>query len=518
MNDSPSLPPPRSTRYARLAVAALAATLAACSTAEETPGEKACEKLIDCPSGQVCREKKCVTLPCSGSCTSDEVCIDDACKPADGLSCANDPSLCPAEFTCAPVGKCRRHCELDEECRVAAGTPVCNPELGYCAECVFPSDCKTAGKTFCDATSGSCVGCVTGADCRVNGAAIGQYCEATTQACKTGCRDSANCPSGQRCLGGTANEVGRCIECTPTTAGNDCLSSPKLYCQPVSNLCVECLKNADCTSDQCDLTKNKCVACLKNEKCGHGYICDQDLLDCVPGCAGGSGGSNCPDGSSGTPRLPACEANRGDRGTCVACLVDADCPRAQVCKPGSATVLPQCVPGCTNLSGAEVPARCAKEPGTMPVDLLCDASKGPRGKCVECKAKVDCSDPNEPSCDEATGLCRCAIQGEACTASAACGSQEVIGSAVVTKCNAALPGSAWCITKVDCSSVSCNLGEKTVTRQCAVGSRGGARCSGIQGNCPAGTKPDWGFAVEDALLAPDKQSKLMCIPENIDCK
>lgn len=458
-----------------LAFALSAALVVACSN-EETPPDgtpQACTSTVDCPSGQACKDKQCVTLPCDGRCTDNQACVNNQCKQADGLDCRASSSICPKGYLCAADGACHRNCAGDEDC-TTAGFRSCNPEAGFCGECTFGSDCADPAKRFCLGALAQCVGCVDNSSCLVEGSPAGKYCDEETRTCKPGCTTVNDCPSGQRCEGAAGSTPGRCVECKPATEGTDCAPhNPRLQCDPQSLQCVECLANADCTSNQCNTARKTCVICVQNEVCQKGYICDQEINDCVPGCAGGNGGANCP---TANPRLPVCDATKGEHGTCVECLKDADCPRAQVCQPGAtANDLPRCVDGCLASNGQENQARCAATAGANPpeTNTICDGTKGTggRGKCVECKAAGDCG--TTETCDFATGMCRCKKEGESCTTSAECG-YKVVGNQ--TYCG----GEGWsgankpvCVKQVRCDGTNI----RNVTGVCGIpstGSEGGS--------------------------------------------
>lgn len=494
----------RAARFAP-ALACVALLALACSTTPP-PGDnqpKPCAATKDCPTGQLCRQQVCVTLPCGGRCSNDEVCLDDNCKAGDGLACQADPSICPQAFVCSPGGTCARSCGADTEC-TQPGFKSCNTEAGFCGECTFDRDCTgDPAKGFCDKANARCVGCVDAKSCWVAGAAAGKYCDPASHACKAGCHASTDCGLGQRCQGGTAGVVGRCVECQPATEVNDCIVSPRVRCEPVSLACVECLADTDCASAQCNTSTHKCVECVKNEVCAKGYLCNPETNACVPGCAGGSGSANCP---TANPALPVCDANRGDHGLCVACLKDADCPRALVCDlqagtspdgQGGTIKVPLCVDGCRSTqSGAPDDARCVDTSGAQPpaVDQWCDGARGSRGKCVQCRSTTDC--PADKACDANTGLCRCKATGESCTAVNQCGYNANTHQCTVT--------GATCINKVHCRA-----GDKPISPVCSQAANGLVE-TGAQANCPSGSVTDWAFDLSGAKAA-------RCVPAASKC-
>lgn len=455
-----------SQRIVAVAALVLAWAAGAC-TSSATGGDepKPCTGPADCPSATVCRDALCVAIPCGGRCADDEVCLNERCKPADGLDCDADPAVCPKGFTCSSTRTCARRCTTDDECP-NPDAPSCNADIGLCGECTFNADCTADGKRFCDAQTATCVGCVDAASCYgANATPQGKYCDTATRECKDGCHGSTECPTGQRCLGGSATVIGKCVECLPATEPSDCLDPTRPRCDPQTNRCVACLADGDCPTAQCNVIKRQCVECVKNEVCQKGMVCDQDANLCVAGCAGGNGDANCPQTS------PACDATFGDHGRCVECLVDADCPRAKVCDRSGA--VPACVPGCTTSGGGDPNARCIDTSGgPQPADAKCDPTRGTRGQCVECLAGDSSSCPSGKACDATTAKCRCKTLGEPCTSVDECGYVPQTGQCVAYTATAG----RTCISKVECRS-----GDQTATfipggSVCTLAPTGGTSC------------------------------------------
>jgi Cys-rich repeat protein len=362
----------------------------------------------------------------------------------DGLDCANDAELCGPKFRCSLARVCQRRCDTDDVC-IDPDFPICNLDVGFCGECSFDEECRTGSRRYCDTTSARCVECVDASGCYVNGLAAGRYCDLTTKTCADGCRSQLECRLGQDCLGGTANEVGRCIECEPDPgdpAGgdSDCqLANPRRHCEPTKNVCVQCLVDGDCQSGQsCDLRTNQCVQCLRNTDCPGAQVCDPAQLLCVPGCVGGVGEDNCP------PDRKVCDTRatgENPRGQCVECLRDADCGGlGKVCDSASM----RCIPGCTS------DASC---PSAKP---HCLAGVGPRGTCAKCTTATQAADcgPNlvcHQSTDPLTaGVCRCKGIGEPCGATSECGFRGFDANGV-PQCNASRP---LCIAELQCANGS----------------------------------------------------------------
>jgi hypothetical protein len=100
----------------------------------------ACETECDpqtpgtCASGQYCIDECCVDCVGAADCQNGELCIDGQCAPAP--DCTQDPSVCPAGYTCNAQGQC--------DPPMSGG--VCNPQ--------DPTSCPQG--TFCDPTTLMC--------------------------------------------------------------------------------------------------------------------------------------------------------------------------------------------------------------------------------------------------------------------------------------------------------------------------------------------------------------------------
>ena len=103
------------------------------------------------------------------------------------------------------------------------------------------------------------------------------------------CYDNLNCkdpykpvcdPISQTCVG--------CVEETDCTLGN--------YCDPVSQACVQgCDADEDCQSGLCDVAAHQCKECLNDFGCPAGTVCSEGV--CVEGCS---------PNSACTPGLACC--------------------------------------------------------------------------------------------------------------------------------------------------------------------------------------------------------------------
>jgi hypothetical protein len=427
-----------------------------------------------------------VDLPCGGKCKSDQVCLSDTCKSAQNLDCSADSTRCPSAFTCSN-GRCKRSCTVDQDCPEPA---TCNIDLFICAECSLDSDCKDAARPHCDQSSGSCVGCIDNTQCRQNSVGAGKVCDMTTLTCEPGCNSLADCsPSTKDCQGGSETVAGKCIECT----GNiDCTLPGVGYCDTATNACVECLSNANCASNQCDLASHRCVECVDDIACGRGSVCNPQTFKCTPGCTNGSGSAECP------PENPACDTSAGAFGTCVRCVENTDCPRAQVCQRGGT---PTCVEGCDG------DARCAAdETDPTATNTICDPTKTSKGKCVQCRSDANCA--QGLVCDSTSGSCRCKKAGEACSSTDECGSEVVNGDGSVTiSCQKPATNNPYfCVTSVCGSSVN-----KSVPSVCSTVNKGGLPGETEKPGTPGKPCPP-GFIVEWAKDANASGYVTVCVP------
>ncbi|MBL8602175.1 MAG: hypothetical protein JNK72_09630 [Myxococcales bacterium] len=98
----------------------------------------------------------------------------------------------------------------------------------------------------------------------------------------------------------------------------------------------------------CDLATGRCVACrVDGADCQRGQRCDPASGACVEGC---SRQEDCTRGEAdaGGPPL-RCDLNRG---VCVACMSDDECPLRTICAEG------RCVTGCNERRGCAVGEVC----------------------------------------------------------------------------------------------------------------------------------------------------------------
>lgn len=488
---------------ALLASVMLAALSAGCGGGDSASDAGAsCTKASQCKVGEGCDATgHCVALPCGG-CQPDQVCQDSGtCAQAQGARCPT--AGCPKGYSCNKNGVCSLPCTLDRDC----GDPslVCNPNTGTCAQCVFDSQCTAAsGKPRCDPTSGNCVACLQPIDC-----ASGRFCEQTTHLCQTGCKQNSDCnlSAGERCDGATASAPGRCVQCTADT---DCSSSPSTpACDVAKGRCVGCAGDKYCNAGnpRCDPVAQLCVQCLpannaSGSDCGYQFVnggpkdphnaltCDPTAKQCVPGCQTDAQ-CGCPvDPGTGKPTtcarlhtgghcdptlttMPGFTPPLASEGGCVECTQNIHCK----CKVKGVTTAntPECDANWPSL-GALNGARCVRNTTTSygecvegcdtnadcPANKLCGAAGTANAhKCVECSCTaanaIDNSWCNDPigtnpigGCGQVTGgaykvcdlqtlTCRLKRQNEVCDSSRECGdtTDKNLGQCV--------PGAQFCV-------------------------------------------------------------------------
>ena len=289
------------------------------------------------------------------------------------------------------------------------------------------------GAQVCDScqTDVDCAGLGTGARCTGIGAE-GRFC---TVACDA---ETAPCGEGFTCLA-------MVDQCVPVNF--DCSKCPARACAD-GEVC-----NAE--SGLCTQPKTTCQACVGDGECADGLKCATLGADkvCLPACNADTpcaAGSTCA-GDVCTPDDGACDACGGScmaptpacrnvDATCVACVVDGDCPEGQRCDAAdnTCTAEMQCLSDgdCVNVSGRPVcfQGACVECLQTDDCPGVAECSGAPEWQC----RSTPCSGVNcqtGTSCDEASGRC---LQPD---------------------------GTPGCVTDTDCDPA------------------GGLKCNGVTGQC-----------------------------------
>lgn len=327
----------------------------------ETGACVACLGDGDCGEGEACRGDACV--PETIGCASDGDCVVDPTRPRCRLT--GETGICVA---CLGGGDCGE----GEECVADACVSV---------SCASDDDCAgIAGLPRCDREAGRCVGCLADTDCADGEMCVDRGCEPAP-----GCEGDDDCVEATRpvCDGGTCRGCagdGECAEptprCAPTGDCRGCLGdgdcgagAPR--CSP-AGVCVGCLEDGDCAFGE-DCEAGVCVrpaACTGDEACAGGFVCDRGA------CVACRSDAECPRGTcvaGGCVDRASCVSDTDCAtglcagGTCVACAGDLDCRPGLWCEAGACVEAGvcafdrECTAGRTCVAGVCTPASCADD-------------------------------------------------------------------------------------------------------------------------------------------------------------
>lgn len=178
-------------------------------------------------------------------------CRSDACRRCIAEPCV----VAGAQWLCHPVtGECALPCEPVSDSSQCPREQTCHPDFAVCVDCVGNAECGAAAPA-CDTQRNECVECVSEAAC----SAPTPACDTIAQRCVT-CLEDRHCGAGLVCDRGNQRCV-QCFEdehCAGVGVGDDL--QPR--CDTQRNVCVECLGDADCTSDPdkpfCKLSEFEC--------------------------------------------------------------------------------------------------------------------------------------------------------------------------------------------------------------------------------------------------------------------
>jgi hypothetical protein len=269
-------------------------------------------------------------------------------------------------------------CQSDAECATNELTKLCDPTTARCVECLPSQDACPAG----------------------------QFCRVQTKVCTAGCKGDADCPS---------------------TAA---------HCDPLFNVCKQCLSDAQCAPGEL-CSNGACAAgCSATKPCADasqtccGDAC-HDLSADVQHC--GACETQCPTADNATA---VCNASKCETGPCAAGFADCNLDPSDGCEVNTAvTGQCLCVPGDT--------ASCYTGPaGTENVGLCKGGTKvcGPSGMdflpgCFDQvlpKAEV-CGDGKDHDCNgvandvaDIDGDGWTACQGDCCEDTTQCGTPTLV--------------------------------------------------------------------------------------------
>jgi len=291
-------------------------------------------------------------------------------------------------------------------------------------------------------------------------ACTSRHCSVTTA---TGCKDTADCPSGETCAARPANCLMPCPTCNngKVEFPEDCDPPGCPTCDAhCRSLPASCSDNNPCTIDTCDVN----LGCL-NEPATDGTPCDDRNVctlndsclggDCVPGEL-----RNCSDNNLCT--IDTCNETTGcvhtsDPNGCK-CAKDADCSDHDACN-GTETcnlATKTCVPG--------TPLDCDdNNPCTTDT---CDSTQAvpcqnvPIRGCQQCTTDLDCANPAD--------ICRPCVSGVCETTPNCCSSD------------------AQCDDLEPCTADSCNTAQHQCTHTAAADGSVTPGCKTLCGSCQGG--------------------------------
>ena len=342
----------------------------------KSPALPACRgdgQCVECTAGNsgkcggatpVCNDKLNLCVECTSSARcggKTPICgASDKCQ-----ACAADAECAalgdPARFACAAGGACVE-CTATNALKCAGATPVCDTKLNLCVECASSANCS--GATPICGSNDKCRACGSEADCAGlndprrfacggSGACVectaanAGACTGTTPVCDAArsvcvqCTSSSHCGGStpicggnNRCQGcaadgdcaglgdaarGACAGSGACVQCTSANASACTGATP--VCNTASNRCVECVGDAQCTSDA---SKSFCVqnACRGCQSAASGACGARDSSK--PVCLGTGICVQCTaaERAACTGTTPVCEASTN---TCRACAADSEC-------------------------------------------------------------------------------------------------------------------------------------------------------------------------------------------------
>ncbi|MBN2494492.1 MAG: hypothetical protein JXR96_07885 [Deltaproteobacteria bacterium] len=305
-------------------------------------GPPPCQRDIDCPPDQVCRDGECV--PGEKTCQHDYNCdrATEFCDP-DGGICKQRSALCEP-------------CYRDIECPDPTQNDRCIPYSDghtYCGQacgvrgCPIGYDCDRTqaygegpNPYQCRSNTGSCEGtfiCYGDSDCPSN-----KVCDMMTGVCVPKCSSDQNCAPGKKC-----HYTGHCG--APCSGDNDCdVYGEDLICclSPAQEWC-DANSTGRCRPDGCVL-HSECLLDPLNNNHSYGY-CDQRTHECKTGCRTANNGvvEDCTSGYRCTcpvAQQVACDemdcCNDPGSGGCLCDPEFEDCSQVMVCDDGVCEKIP----------------------------------------------------------------------------------------------------------------------------------------------------------------------------------
>jgi hypothetical protein len=205
-------------------------------------------------------------------------------------------------------------------------------------------------------------------------AATGQVCEPVTKLCVP-CVKTSDCASGAHCLGN------QCVTYTSCTGKADCPGEQ--ICDTTRGVCTECTDEKDCKTGN-DCYGGKCVPvaiCQRNSDCSVG-VCDTSngrCIDCVS--HDNCGASNkrcllntcrtvCTTNADCTSLGMVCDTSVN---ACKQCVTNKDCPASWYCLV--ATCVPDVCDATLSACNGTSYAGCSADGDVFNAFVTCGASK-----------------------------------------------------------------------------------------------------------------------------------------------
>ncbi len=252
----------------------------------------------------------------------------------------------------------------------------------------------------------------------------------TSADASTVCRSDRDCSSRMQVC-----DLSRmtCVDCLRdadcTTAGQQCLSYR----------CVtptRCVSSRTCPGQVCEPTRGVCVDCVSTLDCPVGQVCFNNACGDAP--------PPCRSDRDCSTRMQVCNLTRM---TCVDCNADLDCPMGRFCSEGSCIPF-VCAPGSASCAD-ETTRRVCSADGHMLSTVACPSVTNGVSRCVDgncaatCNAGfADCDGNAANGCevDTRASAANCGRCGNACptaggTASCAAGACAIACSTGFGDCD-----------------------------------------------------------------------------------
>ena len=304
-----------------------------------------CESKTDCSVNQICLNNKCVTgCTDKGDCSAGEICLankcidgcDDKTDCSDGEICLDNKCItgCETNGNCnigniCVANKCIEGCETDRDCDA---NEVCDIQTKKCKKEEEEVDCRmgdTCEQGYeCEQLTGKCIlttDCITNEDC-----AIGFQCYNLECVARTSCTINDECNEGEIC-----KADGYCDIDTGCNSDEYCINKDptKPACNINSGRCYECISDIYCSANTekpvCDIENNICVAelglCQTDDDCGLNRECLED------GTCISKYGTECVDDSECSYLSSGSCLEVGSPNRCYQCFQNHDCGAGRIC-------------------------------------------------------------------------------------------------------------------------------------------------------------------------------------------